>query len=306
LRDSEAGRRGNSEEHVGPFDDNTLESIAELICGTDGPRYRQGWELPRFLRQAGWADVPDYDDGGRKQWILELLCERRDDGHAIEQVLLRLASPIEYRDDPTVATVVAQRLNKTLALEACKITYEGGKPILVALPDAMIAPDTPAPVVLKEDIGKFIRDPALTAILRVRLDEASTCREHGASLAAVVLLGSILEGALLDVAMRFPRAAMSAKAAPRENGRVPKIRQDTQWDLNKLIDVAHELHWIQADVKEFAHSLRTYRNLIHPDAQRKKIDLPDRDTVNLCWNVVIAALNDLGRSIDGSLELAEG
>ena len=43
------------------LDDNTLDEIARLICGDDGPVYRQGWQLPIFLQHAGWEKVPEHD-----------------------------------------------------------------------------------------------------------------------------------------------------------------------------------------------------------------------------------------------------
>lgn len=275
-------------------DDNTLDSLGEVICDTDGPHHRQGWELPQFFRRAGWTEVPDYDESGRKRWVVERLRERRRRPGAINSVILRLADPREYQEDPRHATAVAQQLNRILALEARKITFVSGRPAIVDLPGAMIAPDAPAPLDLKKDIATFIQDPLLVGILRTRLDEASTCREHGASLATVILLGSIMEGALLDVATRFQADAARCGNAPRD--RDGKLLPLNRWNLDKLIDVAHELHWIQADVRKFASSLRDYRNLVHPDAQRRLGQFPDRDTVNVCWEVVVATLNDLAES----------
>ncbi len=273
-----------------PIDDKTLGRIADLICDTNGPNHRQGWELPQFFRHAGWPDVPEYDNIGRKRWVLDLLRAKRDDKRATEQVLCRLCDPREYQEESRRAQQVAQALNRVLALEGLKVTYSSGRPIVVELPGAMISPDTPAALNLKRELGAFIFDQQLAAILRLRLDEASTCREHGASLAAIILLGSILEGALLDVATRFVSSAM-------RSSRAPEGRKLSSWSLVELIDVAHERGWIQPDVRAFAHVLRDYRNFVHPWEQRRRGEFPDHDTVNVCWEVVIAALNDLGAAV---------
>jgi hypothetical protein len=273
------------------LDDNTLDRIAELICDTNGPYHRQGWQLPLFFRHTGWRDVPDYADIGRKRWVVDLLHTRRDDRRAIEQVICRLSDPREYQEDPKQAQKVAQMLNRFLALEGLKVTYASGRPMLVELPGAMIAPDAPAAVDLKRELGTFILDPQLVGILRLRFDEASTCREHGACLSTIIMLGSILEGALLDVATRFISVAMQSSSAPGDGQKL------SRWTLDDLINVAHERGWIQPDVRAFAHSLRDYRNFVHPREQLKRGEFPDQDTVNVCWEVVMAALNDLATAV---------
>jgi hypothetical protein len=273
-----------------PLDENTLDRIADLICDSDGPNHRQAWQLPIFFRQAGWADVPEYTEIGRKHWVLELLHERRNDPSAIEKALRRLTDPREYPDGPGEAQLVARALNRTLALEGLKVTYAGGRPVVVRLAAAMVSPDAPAPIDLQRDMSAFIRDGAMAGILQMRLDEAATCREHGACLATIILLGSVLEGALLDVAFRFIATAM-------QSSRAPKGKKLAAWTLAELIDVEHELGWIQPDVQAFSHSLRDYRNFVHPREQLKRQEFPDQDTVSVCWDVVIAALNDLGVAV---------
>ncbi|MEV0561460.1 hypothetical protein [Dactylosporangium sp. NPDC050588] len=76
---------------------------------------------------------------------------------------------------------------------------------------------------------------------------------------------------------------------------MPERDQPTaeNWTLSRLINVAHQQQWIQADVHGFADKLREYRNLVHPHAQVRKGHAPDRDTLNMCWPVINAALNDL-------------
>jgi hypothetical protein len=222
----------------------------------------------------------------------------------LERVIRRLADPREYQGDPRQAFEVAQRLNGVLGLEGLKVTRESGRPIVVRLPSATVTADTVGPVDLKRDLATFIRDPELCGILRARLDEAATCREHGAALAAIILLGSILEGALQDIATRFPGVAGRASRAPKD--KQGKVLPIPHWKLSGLILVAHEVGWIQADVRDFATVLRDYRNLIHPNAQQRLGQAPDHDTVSICWNVVVAALNDLGAAVGDRGEVSNG
>ena len=58
-----------------------------------------------------------------------------------------------------------------------------------------------------------------------------------------------------------------------------------------MINLAHEHKRIQADVHGFADKLRGYRNVVHPNAQIRKGHAPDRDTLNMCWPIINAALN---------------
>src|SRR5689334_14791744 len=79
------------------LDPNTLESIAEIICDSDGPHHRQYWELEKFFANAGWA-LPPYDERGRLRWTREMLLSHQNDPTALAAVICRLADPREYRD----------------------------------------------------------------------------------------------------------------------------------------------------------------------------------------------------------------
>lgn len=63
-----------------------------------------------------------------------------------------------------------------------------------------------------------------------------------------------------------------------------------------MIDVAHELGWLGVDVKRFSHSLREFRNLVHPYQQLKEGVIPDEDTCKISWQVVRASINDLEKN----------
>lgn len=67
--------------------------------------------------------------------------------------------------------------------------------------------------------------------------------------------------------------------------------------LAEMIDVAHQLDWIGIDVKKYSHSLRDFRNLIHPYEQMMYRFKPDEDTTNISWLVVQAVINDLANKL---------
>lgn len=117
-----------------------------------------------------------------------------------------------------------------------------------------------------------------------------------AYLAATIIMGSMLEGMLLAVLQKFPREGNTCKAAPIDP-RTSKVKYFADWSLSDMINVAHEAGWIDLDVKKFSHSLREFRNLIHPYQQMVVKAFPDKDTCEISWLVVQAAANDLAKKL---------
>jgi hypothetical protein len=264
---------------VDRLDDNTLNEIARLIVGDDGPLYRQGWELPGLFRRATWNDVPDFDGSSRREWALIQLIGRRGRPEEIEKVILRLADAREYLGEPGGQEKAILALNAFLIHEGYKVQRPGGRPKIVECDPVDGGPTDAAPVQLQTTLHDLVRDSQLARILQSRLDEAQTCRSNGAYTACIILLGSLLEGVLIVTGQQRLTAA-EARRIPRET-------------LENLIDFAHGREWIQSDARNFSQELRRYRNLVHPWAEVRAGHPPDRDTVDMCWPVIIAALNDL-------------
>lgn len=278
---------------MNPLDPNTLEQIATLVCDTDGPNHRQYWQLEKFFRHAGWSDVPLYDSVGRDRWTRELLLSRRDEPQFAAMVIRRLADPLEYPDDPDYAHTVAEALNKLLAFEGLHVDYIRGRPVIQERQPVFQTPATTAPLALASDLSEIVGDPALAQVLRQRLDEAMTCRQYGAHLSAVIMLGGVLEGALYSVADQHRAEVYRCPQAPRDRSGAPIPIH--KWKLEALITVAHACGWIEHDVRSFSQELRGYRNLVHPNEELKIMHHPNENTSAICWNVAIAALNDLAR-----------
>ena len=138
-------------------------------------------------------------------------------------------------------------------------------------------------------------DVSLVPILEARWREIQKCVENEAYLAAIIMMGSLLEGLLLAVVHGHPKEANLATSVPRN--RDGKTKPFHEWTLNNLIAVSHECGWIERDIKDFSLELRDYRNMVHPWHQRTKGFHPDMDTARICWEVVNAALNDLLKNI---------
>ena len=263
------------------LDDNILQSIAYIACGDgDGlPVRRTGNELAKLLQQAGWQNIPRYQEP-RRAWIHTQLRTRRNQPGAIEAVVKRLADRREYihHNLPLASAQITEELNRLLEVEGFEVTHSLGRPTI-----RPVLSDTAKPVAVGETplhatMADLVHDRALAAILQQRLSEAQICERNGAWLSTIIMLGGLLEGVLLDAAsVRLPEPQKSPSS----------------WTLNALIQTAYREKWIQRDAHRFADVLRDYRNLVHPNVQREFGDPPDKDTVSMCWPIVNATLNDL-------------
>ena len=209
----------------------------------------------------------------------------------LERVLLRLASPQEYRGDAETTRAVLDYLNKALLVEGLEIVLNGVKPQLRER-TAAVAP--PPPKFKREAPPDFLRlvpEARLAQILTFRWGEAQRCVEAKAYLAGIVMMGSILEGVLLY--RSEANLELSNRTASSPKDRSGKVRPLHEWGLSQLIDVAHDAGWLQGDVKRFSHALRESRNIVHPYVQRLNSDAPDADTCAICWQVVRAAVADV-------------
>jgi hypothetical protein len=136
--------------------------------------------------------------------------------------------------------------------------------------------------------------PDLKRILEGRWTEAQTCQNAGAYVAAVVMMGSVLEGVLLAIGNNNRPQCYRAACAPKTKEGKQVHLED--WNLNSLIDVAVELGWIKTDRGKFGHALRQSRNVVHPwEHMATRADF-DEATCRTCWHVLNAAVDDLLRA----------
>ncbi len=70
-------------------------------------------------------------------------------------------------------------------------------------------------------------------------------------------------------------------------------RHHDYWTLDTLINVAHEVGMLSLDVKKHSHSLRDFRNDIHPRQQAVHKSQPDMHTAKISWLVLQAAIAGL-------------
>jgi hypothetical protein len=271
------------------LDPRTIDRLAELICSLGGPYQRSSRQLRQLLEGAGWDDV-EYDGSARVPWLAETIRNHNDDPDAIHALLRRVIDPREYDEGMPAAVAFVESLNTVLLLDGIEVGHDGPRAFVRHTDDAGEVPslDQVAAQLASRELRMIIRglvnDSAMAEILNARLDEVEACRRAGAYLLAVIGTGSFIEGLLYDV-LRL---------------RDPETRKQKGATLNYLLDRAFALGWIQHDAHRFGGIVREYRNLVHPREQLESgVNPPDDDTVLLCWQPVLAVINDLRELLPG-------
>lgn len=145
------------------------------------------------------------------------------------------------------------------------------------------------------DLSALPRALTAQSVVEARLREIDACLDAKAPLAVVFLVGSTLEGLLLELARANATAFVAASGAPtdRTTGRVRPV---DQWRLIDLIAVSHNLGILGDDVFKFAEHVRNFRNYIHPRQQLVEGFEPRMETARIAQQVLRAALADLERT----------
>ena len=141
------------------------------------------------------------------------------------------------------------------------------------------------------DLDKLPVEHTVLEIIHDRLEEAQICLKAGAHLSVILQCGSVLEAVLLGAAQRDPKRFNSASSSPKQ--RDGKVKAFRKWTLSEFINVAHDVGLLKADVREFSHGLRDFRNYIHPYQQMVSEFRPDEYTAKVCFQVLKAALADV-------------
>jgi len=138
--------------------------------------------------------------------------------------------------------------------------------------------------------------PRLEQVIKDRWMEAQKCQRAGAYLASVILMGSILEALLLSRCLMSPADANRSVRSPkdRKTGSPLPVHD---WNLSALIEVAGDVGWLKVDRGKFSHALRESRNIVHPWQHAATNADFDEATCKTCWQVLVAAVQDLNKSI---------
>jgi len=141
------------------------------------------------------------------------------------------------------------------------------------------------------DIVKLDLDSSYEKVIKERIEEIKIALNSNMPLSAIFLLGSTLEGILLELAIKNPKVFNTAQATPKAKDSRPLPFHN--WTLNSLIDVAYEMNFLDLNVKKFSHDLKDFRNYIHPRQQLAENFKPNIQTAEISYKVLEAVVSNL-------------
>ncbi len=134
----------------------------------------------------------------------------------------------------------------------------------------------------------------MRTILTRRWHECLKCVNADAHLAAIVMMGGLLEALFVARANKMPvkTPLISATSAPKDNstGRTLKYQD---WMLDSYIKVGRELNWITDSAKDVADILKEYRNYVHPEKERRHGVTLGLNDSHMFWVVTKALVRQL-------------
>jgi hypothetical protein len=225
---------------------------------------------------------------------------------ATAQTWFHTHRPIVAADAPTVdlATVDAcfTVVLDATAKHAAKATYlnalKDAKEALIAVrAAALIAPAAESAANtddLAPDFSALAGNPQMRDILTRRWDECAKCVRADAHLAAIVMMGGLLEALFVARANKMPDKTplTSAVNAPKDKA-TGKTTNYQDWMLDSYIKVGFELKWITESAKDVADKLKEYRNFVHPAKElRYGVTLGLNDS-SMFWQVTKALARQL-------------
>ena len=247
--------------YVLDFTDPTFSAVfRENHMNIDGPKYKFNGASKMKRLRAFWEVEPDVVVSSVLEALLqyaEALGEVGDgDKQKAVETIDRLAGRSRSKSSPASSEA------DFLATEFAQLNL------------ARLSIDTPFQQVIEQRIGEIHK--ALSA---------------DAPLAVIFLCGSTLEGLLLDAATKNSQQFNQANSAPKD--KTSTTKQFHEWTLDSLINVAHEVGLLSLDIKKHSHSLKDFRNYIHPRQQAVQDFRPDAHTAKISWHVLQAAIANL-------------
>lgn len=188
------------------------------------------------------------------------------------------------------------------AKHAAKKTYldvlHGAKAALIAARSAALVAPAAAPLAntddLAPDFSPLAGNPEMRDILTRRWHECAKCVKADAHLAAIVMMGGLLEALFVARANKMTDKILltGAANAPKDKA-TGKTTNYQEWMLDSYIKVGCELKWITESAKDVADKLKEYRNFVHPAKElRYGVTLGFNDS-SMFWQVTKALARQL-------------
>ena len=277
----------------------SIEKLRELI--NEETEYRTGSQIVQFFNDLGFND--SYGQGFPSRWVYtEEKLKLINGTPELDKCIKKLFNPINFIGEIDQLDKHIKDFNQYLAFDKwqvvrneTEITFsKSGKVNLHNDKNSEKQEDfleKEFENISLEDLGL---DSVITETLKSRFEEIKKCFRSKAHLSVIFMSGSSLEGILLGIALDNPKKFNQSKSSPKDrNG---KVKGFQDWTLSQLIDVASEIGILKEDVRKFSHSLRDFRNYIHPYQQVSSRFSPDHHTANICFQVLKAAIYQINNS----------
>lgn len=136
------------------------------------------------------------------------------------------------------------------------------------------------------DFSALISDDKMRRILQRRWSETLLCIQSKANLAAMVMMGGLLEGLLLTRIHRISDKSVVFKSRSAPRGKDGKTLQLKDWGLQNFLEVANELRWITQTAGQVGSVIRDYRNYIHPEKEYSQGEAVfSEDDIQMIWGI---------------------
>jgi hypothetical protein len=170
------------------------------------------------------------------------------------------------------------------------------KVLVTMLTTVLTVPASPAGNTddLAPDFSPLAGNQEMRDILTRRWQECCKCVKAEAHLAAIVMMGGLLEALFVARAnkMSVKDPLINAVSAPKDKI-TGKTLNYQEWMLDSYIKVAQELRWITESAKDVADVLKEYRNYVHPEKERRHgVVLALNDSM-MFWSVTKALVRQL-------------
>lgn len=153
----------------------------------------------------------------------------------------------------------------------------------------VVVPDLSA---AKDRLRRILCQDRLAEVIEARLDEFNLVCSAEAWQSATIILGSAMEGVLLDVLRRNEGKAVSA--LPNKK-RAPKL-EDV--GLGDLVSAAESLNLVHSQAKQLALGLKEFRDLVHPNRAATSTYRASGERVRACAIAFENVVGDLDQAID--------
>ncbi len=280
----------------------TIEKLRILI--NEKTESRSGPKLVNFFNELGFNDT--YGQGFPSRWIYtEEKLKLINGTPELDKCIKKLFAPINYIGRINDLDNYINEFNQYLEFDNWKV-IRSNNDISFKKTDKISALENTEIKANDEDeflnrefkeiqIKNIGLDPIIESILIERIEEIKVCLNAKASLSVIFLAGSTLEGIFLGLALKYPKEFSSCLASPKD--KEGKVKKFQDWVLSNFIDVSYEMKLIKEDIKKFSHSLRDFRNYIHPYAQMSANFSPDNQTSKISFQVLKATIYQINNSI---------